>query len=79
MVLEKTHKITLYNDEEHSLAFVQSCLINICNHEPIQAAQCATIVDGVGKYDIQIGNFDEMLEVKFSFDECGLKTEISES
>lgn len=76
MVLEKTHKITLYNDDEHSFLEVQACLVNFCNHEPIQAAQCVLIVDGVGEYDIKEGSFEEMFELLSSLDEVGLKVKL---
>ena len=53
MVLEKTHKITLYNDSKHDFLYVIACLIKFCKHSPDQAEQCAVIVDGKGEYDIK--------------------------
>ena len=76
MVLEKTHKITLYNDDKHNFAEVQSCLIEFCNHDPIQAAQCVTIVDNVGQYDIKCGSFEDMFELVRSLETAGLKAKL---
>ena len=76
MVLEKTHKITLYNDDKHTFAEVQACLIEFCKHDPIQAAQCVTIIDGVGQYDIKSGSFEEMFELITSLENVGLKAEL---
>lgn len=76
MVLEKTHKVTLYNDDEHSFLEVQACLVNFCNHAPSQAAQCALIVDGVGHYDIKSGSFDDMFELATSLEEVGLTVKL---
>jgi ATP-dependent Clp protease adaptor protein ClpS len=76
MVLEKTHKITLYNDDNHSFLEVQSCLIDICKHDILQAAQCVLIVDGVGKYDIKKGSFEEMFELLGSLEEVGLTVKL---
>lgn len=36
-----THSIILYNDDFNTFDHVISCLIQICNHELIQAEQCA--------------------------------------
>jgi ATP-dependent Clp protease adaptor protein ClpS len=79
MILEKTHKLTLYNDDEHTHEYVAACLIKLCDHEIIQALQCATIVDNVGKHDVKHGSFDEVLEIKLSLEKLGLKVEIAEN
>lgn len=78
MTLEKTHKITLFNDDEHSFEYVAACLIELCKHDAIQAVQCAHIVDGVGKYDVTSGSFDEVFDLKSAFEEVGLTVEIGE-
>lgn len=79
ITLEKTHKITLYNDDEHSFEYVTACLIKLCEYDIIQALQCAYIVDGVGKYDIKYGTFDDSLELKLALEELGLKAELEEN
>ena len=77
MVLEKTHKITLYNDDKHSFAEVQACLIEFCRHDPIQAAQCATIVSNNGKHDVKSGSFDEMFDIITSLADAGLDVKLN--
>jgi ATP-dependent Clp protease adaptor protein ClpS len=77
MVLEKTHKVTLLNDDINSYEYVMACLIRFCKHEPIQAEQCATLTDKVGKCDIKLGNIDDMLEIVESLEDLGLKVELS--
>jgi len=79
MVLEKTHKITLYNDNKHDFLYVMACLIRICKHSPEQAEQCATIVDRKGSYDIKSGTFNDMYEMLMSLEELELTVEINES
>ena len=59
----KTHKVTLYNDDILSFDYVTACLIEICNHTPIQAEQCALIAHNNGKVTITSGDFDEMYKV----------------
>jgi ATP-dependent Clp protease adaptor protein ClpS len=79
MVLEKTHKITLYNDEQHDFLYVIACLIKFCKHSPDQAEQCAIIVDGKGEYDIKLGSFDDMYKMLMDLENMELKVELSES
>ena len=63
MVLEKTHKVTLINDNINSYEFVMACLIRYCDHDVIQAEQCALIAHNKGKTDIASGSFNEMYEI----------------
>lgn len=79
MVLEKTHKITLYNDSKHDFLYVIACLIRFCKHTPEQAEQCAVIVDGRGSYDVASGTFNDMYEKLMSLEELELTVEINES
>jgi len=79
MVLEKTHKITLYNDNSHDFLYVMACLIKVCKHSPDQAEQCAMIVDSKGSYDIKSGSFDDMYEILMSLEELNLKVELNAS
>lgn len=79
MLVEKTHKLTLYNDDEHTYDYVAACLIKLCDHEIIQALQCASIIDGVGKHDIKHGSFDEILDLKQKMEKLGLNVEIAEN
>ena len=79
MVLEKTHKITLYNDSKHDFLYVIACLIKFCKHNPDQAEQCAVIVDKKGLYDIKSGSFDNMYEILMELENMELKVELNAS
>ncbi len=72
------HKLVLYNDDVNSFDWVISCLIKICGHTPIQAEQCATIVDGNGKCKIKSGTYDELKLMHQTLGELGLTTDITE-
>jgi ATP-dependent Clp protease adaptor protein ClpS len=72
----KTHKLVLYNDDIHDFLYVVACLIRFCNHEPLQAEQCAIIADSNGKCSVKTGDFLEMLELKTNFETLDLITEI---
>lgn len=72
MVLEKTHKITLHNDEHNSYQYVIACLIKFCKHDPIQAEQCAVITNNNKQCDIKLGCYVEMEQLKENLEEMGL-------
>ncbi len=55
-----THSIILYNDDFNTFDHVISCLIQICNHEMIQAEQCAWIVHTNGKCIVKIGEYNKL-------------------
>ena len=55
-----THSIILYNDDFNTFDHVISCLVQICNHEVIQAEQCAWIVDTKGKCIVKTGEYKEL-------------------
>jgi len=79
MVLEKTHKLTLYNDNKHDFLYVIACLIKYCDHTPEQAEQCAVLADGRESYDIKSGSFDDMYDLLVKLEMYELKVELSES
>lgn len=52
--------LVLYNDDVNTFDFVIQSLIEICNHEPIQAEQCALIAHYMGKCTVKSGDYDEI-------------------
>ena len=52
--------LVLYNDNVNTFDFVIQSLIEICNHEPIQAEQCALIAHYTGKCAVKSGDYDEI-------------------
>lgn len=49
-------RLVLHNDEVNTFEFVIECLIEICNHEPEQAEQCALIAHFKGKCPVKSGD-----------------------
>jgi ATP-dependent Clp protease adaptor protein ClpS len=72
---DKTHKITLYNDDKLSFDYVTACLTQICGHTPIQAEQCAILAHNRGQIDIASGSFDKMYKILETLDH--VKVEVS--
>lgn len=68
--------LVLYNDEEHSYNYVTASLIRFCQHDFIQAEQCAIIANNVGKCTIKQGDFMELLQIQNNLNKLNLKTEL---
>jgi len=67
-----THSIILYNDDFNTFDHVISCLVQICNHEVIQAEQCAWIVHTNGKCIVKTGEYKKLEPLCTSLLEKGL-------
>ena len=78
---DKTHKITLYNDDKLSFEYVTACLTKLCGHTPIQAEQCAILAHNRGHIDVASGSFDKMYEILETLDyiKVGVSLETYES
>ena len=74
----KTHKVTLYNDDVLSFGYVMACLIQICEHTPMQAEQCAVIAHNKGQVDIASGSFDDMYKIKETLQYVDIKTSLEQ-
>jgi ATP-dependent Clp protease adaptor protein ClpS len=74
----KTHKISIYNDAINEFGYIIACLIRFCNHEPLQAEQCAIIADNAGKCHVKSGSYEEMFNIKTTFKRLDIKTKIEE-
>jgi ATP-dependent Clp protease adaptor protein ClpS len=72
---DKTHKITLYNDDKLSFEYITACLTQICGHTPIQAEQCAILAHNRGHIDVASGSFDKMYKILETLDH--VKVEVS--
>ena len=52
--------IVVYNDDVNSFEWVIQSLMEICEHDSMQAEQCATLVHYKGKCDVKSGSFEEL-------------------
>lgn len=53
-------EIVIFNDEVNSFDHVIRCLCTICEHDPLQAEQCAWIIHNNGKCAVKRGTFDAL-------------------
>ncbi|MBL7952939.1 MAG: ATP-dependent Clp protease adaptor ClpS [Flavobacteriales bacterium] len=53
-------EIILHNDDVNTFDHVIDSLVEICDHDPIQAEQCAWIVHNNGKCSVKRGTYDQL-------------------
>ena len=81
VVLEETdvadgRKLILFNDDVHSFDFVIESLIEVCEHEVLQAEQCTIIVHFKGKCAVKQGSYEKLEPMCTALLERGLTAEI---
>ena len=52
--------LVIYNDDVNTFDFVIETLIDICNHDRLQAEQCTFLIHYKGKCSVKDGEFDRL-------------------
>ena len=52
------HSLIVWNDQVNTFDWVIQSLVEICDHSPEQAEQCALFIHHKGKYGVKKGSFD---------------------
>jgi ATP-dependent Clp protease adaptor protein ClpS len=68
--------LILHNDDIHTFDYVIESLMDVCEHNTIQAEQCTFIIHYKGKCDVKKGSFDFLKPMKDSLIERGLNATI---
>ena len=68
--------LVLHNDDINTFDYVMETLMEICDHSPTQAEQCATITHYKGKCEVRSGTRKEMKELRYQLISRGLKASI---
>lgn len=68
--------VILYNDEYNTFDFVIETLIDVCEHDPNQAEQCALITHFKGKCDAKSGTYTELKPIEQELTNRGLTAAI---
>jgi ATP-dependent Clp protease adaptor protein ClpS len=69
--------LILFNDDVNSFDFVIESLVEVCDHDPIQAEQCAMIAHFKGKCNIKIGSLTELTPMNNELNNRGISTVVS--
>lgn len=75
-LLVNQNTIVLFNDDVNTFDHVIDTLVKVCNHEPLQAEQCALLVHYKGKCDVKSGKITELVPMCSALLDAGLSAEI---
>lgn len=70
------NEIVVFNDDVNTFDHVINTLINVCDHEPVQAEQCAMIVHHNGKCTVKTGEYSDLEPRCSKLLQAGLSAEI---
>jgi len=77
LLLDSTeHQLVVFNDDVNTFDDVIRWFIEICDHEALQAEQCAHIVHYVGKCAVKTGAYDDLKPRASALLDRGLSVEI---
>lgn len=69
-------KLVIYNDDVNTFDHVIHCLIEICDHEMLQAEQCTLIIHYNGKCAVKNGEYKELEDMCTALHDRGLTAEV---
>lgn len=76
-VMVDDHVLVLHNDDYNTFDHVIESLVKVCQHEVIQAEQCAWIVHNNGKCSVKKGYFEKLKPMCEALLDRGLSAEIN--
>ena len=75
-LLNSQKSILLYNDEVNTFDHVIDTLCKYCDHDVVQAEQCAWIVHNNGKCLVKKGSYEELKPICNALNDNGLSAQI---
>ena len=75
-LLNSQKSILLYNDEVNTFDHVIDSLCKYCDHDTVQAEQCAWIVHNNGKCMVKKGSYEELKPICNALTDEGLSAKI---
>ncbi len=70
------HNLIIWKDAKSNVAQIAKSLVDICDHTPLQAEQCALIIQNTGKYSVKAGSFKFLYPRAVALIERGLHATI---
>ncbi|MEX0811822.1 MAG: ATP-dependent Clp protease adaptor ClpS [Chitinophagales bacterium] len=68
--------LVVHNDEVNTFDWVIQSLVEICNHNPLQAEQCSLLIHYKGKASVKEGELEELKPLKDGLTDRGLSATI---
>lgn len=73
----KENHLVLYNDDVNTFDYVIELLMKVCDHDVIQAEQCAMLVHYKGRCSVKRGSFEVLEPMSAILSDAGLTVEIN--
>ena len=73
-LLTSRKQLILFNDDVNSFDFVIESLVEVCDHNPVQAEQCALVAHFKGKCGIKSGSLTELTPMNNELNNRGIST-----
>lgn len=73
-----TYNIVLYNDDVNTFDWVIDSLVELCDHTPDQAEQCALLVHFKGKCQVKSGSYNELKPICEALLDRGLSAKLED-
>jgi ATP-dependent Clp protease adaptor protein ClpS len=74
--IKPDNHLIIYNDDVNTFDFVIKSLIEVCNHERLQAEQCTLIIHYNGKCSVKDGTFKNLRPMCTELTDRGLSAVI---
>lgn len=58
ILVSENHNLIVWNDDVNTFDWVIDSLVEVCEHSPEQAEQCALFIHFKGKYSVKKGSFE---------------------
>ena len=73
-----TYNIILYNDDVNTFDWVIDSLVDLCDHTPEQAEQCALLVHYKGKCQVKSGSYNDLKPICEALLDRGLSAKMED-
>lgn len=73
----KKYTLVLFNDDVNTFDYVIEMLVKVCNHDVLQAEQCAFLVHYKGKCAVKQGSYQNLKSMSDMLADAGLTVEIN--
>jgi len=74
--VEKERTLILFNDDANTFDYVIDSLVEVCDHDVVQAEQCAYLVHYTGKCEVKNGSFEQLQPKRIELSRRGLSVAI---
>ena len=73
----KDYALILFDDDVHDFMYVIDSLVDVCDHDSVQAEQCTYLVHYSGKCDVKKGKYDQLKVMYDKLIEKGLTVSLN--